>query len=569
MKTQNLMTWLMALALIAGAPAGQAAAGEAGAKESKSGGQAIASLEAAAAASPQDAGIQAELSRAYATAGRAQDAFLAIQKAVLLAPDNLAYHAARIPLANWAGKMDAAAESAERILAKSADDRSAMLALARIRKWQGHLGASSAVYAKYVGKNPDDAAALIEFAQVKAWQGDMAEAIRILDKYEKRFGKDAEAGRARARVLASAERPDESLKVLAAQPADQKKVFEDTFTKALALYYDHDYKKAQDALAVLDSTRPGNPEAIGLRNFIEAPRRSDVRVRGNTYGDSDHLRISNAGADLDLSVSPATRVGASYTWTRLDARSGSGLEDLDGGTAENLRKYQVGVDYTIVPSLSLVAQAGGVLSDDHNAFVGQAGLNLSPTDGLMIKASGERDLVLISPRTVSLDIERKGGALDVSWQPDLLYTLVGFGRFDDFTDGNARSELILAPRRSVLRSQYLNVDLGVRAWWLRFDQRLNNGYYSPEDYKQYSGTVFAYAKLGPSSGLGLIGAVGYYEDETMDKYDFGWSLDAELTVGAFSDWMLKISGAIMQNLRSQSDGAFDANSVGMSVTQRF
>lgn len=529
----------------------------------------VASLEAAAAADPKNPAAQVELSQAYATVGRAQDAFLAIQKAVELSPDNLAYHTARIPLANWAGKTAAAAESAEKILKENPNDRTARLALARIRKWQGRLSDSSREYKRYIDQFADDKAAVIEYAQVEAWQGDMSHALSLLDLYVKRYGMDDIEKRERGRVLASANRPHAAQEAILGQKVVKVDTFEQVFTVALAQFYAHEHKNAQGALEQLDKLRPGNPEARGLRDFIEAPRRTQVRAFGNYYGDSDHLQIIRAGAVAELSVAPDTRLEVLVENVMMDANLNSGLEGIDGAGSKHVFKYQAGVEQYIAPSLSVAGRAGWVELQHDNNFAGSAGLNWRPMDCLTLKAAAGRDVVLISPRAVSMNIETRNALLEMQWEPDLDYTVVAFGRIDDYTDGNQRVEAALAPRRSVLRSQYLNVDMGVRGWWLQFQDRLNNGYYAPEAYEQYSGTMFAYTKLGPQSGIGLIGAAGYYADETMNHYSFGWSVDAELTVGAFADWMLKINGAVVQNLRSYAAGAFDAHAAGISLTRRF
>ena len=112
MNTRHSLISVMIAVMLGTTQAGMLSAGEAEVDAGARAAKEVAALEAAAAAAPDDAEAQVELSRAYATVGRAEDAFKAIEKAVELSPDNLAYHSARIPLANWAGKTEAAAESA-------------------------------------------------------------------------------------------------------------------------------------------------------------------------------------------------------------------------------------------------------------------------------------------------------------------------------------------------------------------------------------------------------------------------------------------------------------------------
>jgi hypothetical protein len=142
-------------------------------------------------------------------------------------------------------------------------------------------------------------------------------------------------------------------------------------------------------------------------------------------------------------------------------------------------------------------------------------------------------------------------------------------RYDDYTDGNERWWGVFAPRAAVLRSEWLNLDLGARYLTFEFDQNLDNGYYDPAWYTQYAGTVFAYVKLGAQTGVSIIGAAGSYRDADFRDWEFGWSLDSEATLGAFADWMLKLRYSIMENLRTTGIDTYQAQAFGVSATRRF
>ena len=129
----------------------------------------IAKLEMSVAASPDNAALHAELSRAYASVGRAARALTEINSAIGIDSNNVSYHESRIQLANWAGDTALAVDSSRRILTLDPNNAGAPLINARLLKWEGKLEASARAYRGYLRTHADNLSAVIELAQVECW----------------------------------------------------------------------------------------------------------------------------------------------------------------------------------------------------------------------------------------------------------------------------------------------------------------------------------------------------------------------------------------------------------------
>lgn len=531
---------------------------------------ALEALTQAVSVSPSNAVLHARLSQGYAVADRPKEALAAMERAVVLAPTNTDYLLARAQLANWIGKPAVAADSYERVLRLRPDDPTALWLLARARMGQGDLDESAGAYRKYLRAHPDQAEAYLEYAKLEAWRGNFAHSIEILDQYGKKFGNQPMVDREQARIYALADKPDAAMALnqplLRAAPTD----FELQFTRAAALHYDRQPRAAAETVDTLAQLRPDSVEVKGIRDFVETPQRPDIQVGGRYYFDNDKLRIKHGEISAGVPIKPESRVIASVEENYLHAPEGSGLESVDGSENVEHRKAWIGVRQIVVPALWGEARVGfaEVLDDVDQDLVYAAKIGGRPWDALRLTGTLDHDYLLISPRSASMPVERTSSQLTAQWEPDLRYTVVGTARYDDMSDDNTFLEGVLAPRRAVLRSEDFNVDLGARGIWSGYDKDLDSGYYDPERYRQYALTAFGYWKLSAECGWGLIGSAGYYKDNTMSDYDFGWAGDTELTFGAFSDWMLKLSGHVLQNLR-QGTGDFHAYATSASLTRRF
>lgn len=117
--------------------------------------------------------------------------------------------------------------------------------------------------------------------------------------------------------------------------------------------------------------------------------------------------------------------------------------------------------------------------------------------------------------------------------------------------------------------EWLNLDLGLSASGFGYTKDLANGYYDPENYERYSLIGLGYLKLSPDSGLSLSGSAGYFRDDSMDNFEFGWSADGALTVAAYADWTFRAAASVFENLRESGLTPFRAYAASASLTRRF
>ena len=85
-----------------------------------------------------------------------------------------------------------------------------------------------------------------------------------------------------------------------------------------------------------------------------------------------------------------------------------------------------------------------------------------------------------------------------------------------------------------MRTQRLNLDLGVVVSQLRTTTNFDNGYYDPRRYQYYAVTAYPYWKVSETIGAGLSLALGVQRDDFSPRFRFGGNASGELTFGIFS-----------------------------------
>jgi hypothetical protein len=168
---------------------------------------------------------------------------------------------------------------------------------------------------------------------------------------------------------------------------------------------------------------------------------------------------------------------------------------------------------------------------------------------------------------VGLGIRRSANRAQLTWEPAIDYHVLLLGGYDTFSDDNERWEVIVAPRRAVLRTQALNLDAGLRGWWYGFADDLANGYYDPGFFQRYSLTLFAYWKVSDNNGVSAIVSAGAGKDDTADRFDFAGEALVGGTFGIFRDWQLAALAAYAYN--RLPSGAFGGVSGSLALTRRF
>ncbi|MCL5059932.1 MAG: tetratricopeptide repeat protein, partial [Candidatus Thermoplasmatota archaeon] len=517
---------------------------------------------------PMDARLYHKLSQAYAAAQNGTSALAAIARAVELDPGNPTYLRTRADLAAWRGDYAMALDSHRRILAIAPDDPGARLGIARVNYWRNRPDESARAYRDYLARQPGVAAAWMEYIVVVTELGDYARATELLETYRQRFGDNLAARKQKARVLAWAERPTPSLAEVAELEASLRDDHELGYTRTVALHYAHRPREALASLAEVARLRPDSKETLDLARFIRTPLRSNATADAGYSTGSDDVTLRHAGVRGEYAINPGTRLFGGADRQRISADVGSGYEKPDGGTSIGYNRAWLGVRHRTSPRLSLDAQIGGGRAEGDGRFIYEVGADLQPADELVLRLARREDLFAVSPLAAGLGIERRANTLDATWTPGLRYTVASRFAYDTFSDGNARWQAELAPRRAFLRTQRLNLDLGVSGRWFGYDQDPGNGYYAPSLYQRYAVTAFTYWKISDDDGVSVAISYGPYKDNTLSGLRAGGDLVAEGFFGLYRDWFLDVKAAL-SSYGGGATGGYRSSLFEVSLTRRF
>ncbi len=508
------------------------------------------------------------LAQAYPSVEDVGRAAAAINRAVELEPNNLEYLRARADIADWAGDYATTLDTCERILRIAPDDPGGLLGLARAQYWQGNTDAASRKYRAYLDKYPQLQLVWMEYIVDETERGNYTAAMDLLEQYRERFGENEAYLKQKARVLAWADRPTPSLSIVSALEPAIPTDYALNYTRTIALADAH---RPSDALASLDEVvklDPLNKDTAFLQRFIRTPLRSNVKFSFGHQSDSDTVSIRQKTLDGVYMISPETRLFGGVDEQQLGARAGSGFTKLNGDGRLNYRRAWGGVKHRVSPGVSLDGQVGAGDAGGRGKHIYEIGADLQPVDQLYMRLFRRRDLYAVSPRAADIGVMRRTNTLTLSWTPNLLYTVDGLFSYDDFSDGNARRKVEFSPHRAFVRSQRLNLDLGVSAYAYRFHMNPGYGYYAPGMYQRYSVNAYNYWKIGDDSGISVVASVGPWKDNTMRHYRTGADLTVEGAFGLYRDWMLQVSGSLSR-YGEEGIGAYNSRAFNIGLTRRF
>jgi tetratricopeptide (TPR) repeat protein len=509
--------------------------------------EAARAMENAAGLVTDDPELFARLSRAHAMANQPRQALLAIDKAVSLAPDSEPYHRARAQLATWSGEYAMATESLHILLDAHPDDAQLRLDLARVESWDGELDEAVEDFRVYLAQHPEDPAALLDLARVESWRGDYGAALEALGAYRDIAGETQEYKNGRARLLAQADRPEEALALteplLNTNPTD----YQALYTQAIAFSQARRFSAVYNSLDALEEIKPGAADTSSLQRYLLTALKPRATLEGGVGSDSDG--IDTAGVDLNgfYAIRPETYFRVGGGWKRMRADLPSGLAAVDGNETVQQSSGWVGLEGALAKNIWALGHIGYESSDaDAGSMLLKAGLSYRPGDTLRLGLTSSHGLHDVSPRAVSLDIERTANLLHATWTPDLRHTLDADFSYDFFTDGNSSWYAGVSPRRTIMRSEWINLDLGISARWQGFDKGPGNGYYSPNFYQQYLAVGLIYLKFSEDAGLSLTVSPVIQKDDSIEDFQFSGNFAFEGTYGLYDDWMLKVRGNFIE-----------------------
>jgi tetratricopeptide (TPR) repeat protein len=529
---------------------------------------AIAALEAAAGASPHDPAIVARLSRAYAAAGHPAPALHAIRAALALSPSDPALLRAAGELASWNGEPGEARRHYDTLLRLQPDDDRAWLAVARARTWDGATDAAVAAYRTFLERAPRDPDGWLELARAESWRGNDAAAAAALAAYRRQFGETAAWRRTLVSAMLRGGRPRSALAALAPLRPGDPLNYDLYLLEGLARVGEGDARRARDVLGSVQMLGPERRETAGLAQQVRAAFGSALQPSVVAYADSDGLRSYRVPASISLAIAPEVRLAAGYERQELRARSGSGLDRIDGGTVAETERGWAGIELRLRPAVLVRAGAGRQTAPGRDRWTYDAGLAFSLGDRARIGLDYEHALFTISPRTVSLGLTRDTTRVRLGAAPGFRWSVEADGSAERLSDGNTRWSGLLSPRRAIVRRQALNLDLGVSGYWFGAAHNLENGYYDPGLYQAYSVVVVPYLKFSENTGLSLFAQAGVQKDDRQRGFEPGGNVAAELTLGIYRAWVLKLHASATQNARLES-GAFGGRSGGVVLLRRW
>lgn len=529
-------------------------------------------LAQAARLNPGKPEILAELSRAYAMNNQPKDALDAMEHALKIEPENVEFLKARAQLANWRGKPKIAADSYYRLIKLMPKEESWVLGLAFAHTWSGKLDRAAGLYRKYFSKHvkTEDLPALVQYIKVQTWRGDYASALKLNDMYLENGGDKEIYRRRKADILSRGGRPRAGMKelqpLLTAKPDD----YEMQTARTIALHYDHRPVEALKGLEELERMRPQSLENKELRRFISTPLRHKIPASSEYYSDSIGIDIFSNNIGGEIRLHPNVLIKGGYSHHYLEAPVESAFNNIDGTRDATHTRQWAGAAIQLGSSAKIDGYAGSEKSEDlPAALTYSVTTSFKLSDQFNVSFNRNLQYFLISPRAASLGIRMTTNQIDFNWEPGLKTVLPMNLRYDTLSDGNSRWSARFAPRFLFKRSARFNLDLGAGAWLFGYKHpHVSNGYWAPHFYQSYMGIANGYIKFGENSGMDFRGEAGVLKADTMDRFMFGWTVDAQGVFGIFGDLMLKLRATYMRN-SFRVNQVFTAYLISASIEFRF
>ena len=526
---------------------------------------AIAALGSAAAADRQNPDLHVRLSQAYAAADNPERALESIERALTLRPADTAYLRAGAVLATWTGDYDTARERYLQLQALEPDNETVLLDLAHVSAWAGQTTKAVDAYRQYLGRAPDAPEAWLELATAETWRGNYTGALAALEEHRSRQGASRAHSLGLARAFAGAGRPSRAVDALEPLWQLDPNDYEVNLARTSAFTMRRSIGQAYQALAAVRAAQPGSPETESAERLVRATLGSSVGPSSSFYADSDDLQIVTVAPSATIRLRSGTDISAGYARSEFRAPRAGGLGTALGNPAI-LKEAWGGLAQT-GGGVTVSGRAGSARAEGQDLTTYAVGARWRVSDAFDIGAERRYGFVAISPHTVELGLTEHRNGIAATWTPTLRVTIDMEGAYSELSDGNRRWEARVSPRRAVVRSEWLNLDLGASAYRLETTRDLSNGYYDPRRYEAYQGTAFPYFKFGEDVGLGVSVALGVQREQGQ-SFKFGGSATAEASFGIYRVWLLRVSASATRNVRQQS-GAFGGYGGAATLVRRF
>lgn len=514
-----------------------------------------------------DAELFASASAAHADVDQPRMALELITRATELAPDRAEYWRDRALIASWLGETTLAIEAYRRALELDPSTTSIQLSLALNEAWSGNLDQAAGNVREYLADFPDDRQAWLYLADFEIWRGNYAGALEALENYRELEGRDSAYDRKRAQALAWARRRDEAMQLIEPMLAERPDDPELLYLNTLALRNTRP-EAAMRSLEMLEEQKPDDKEVIDLGRSTRTPYRPKVALEASRFEDSDSIRMDELGLAGSIRAGLHTELSLRARRLSAEADAGTGLDPIDGSGSIDTQMVEAAIVHRLNPNAELTVGLGQSEADGTESLTRfKVGGRFRMSDSIALELVHSRDRVAISPRTLSLGLNRHSTEARIELSPSVSNYLEFAVSRQHFSDDNRRTGIVGAWRNATVRSQNWNIDLGASGGWTGFRDQNGNGYYAPDRYRYLALTVGAYWKITDDDGISINVAAGGQKDENMSDVEFYGDASIEGIFGIYRDWMLRLKAAYSD--RQQQTGGFDATQVSALIERRF
>ncbi len=457
----------------------------------------------------------------------------------------------------------ALALSASQVQAQQADSLDTQ---ARTRMSQGDSQGALELMQQHVDAMPNDDGARLDLVRYLTWAGKYARAEKNL-LASPALAATEEGRTLHANLLAWGGRWQSAKAINDVLLNNSPEDFMANFNQAIILRQSAQPKTSLPFVEKVNALQPGTKDARDLARGTKVRTDSFVSLDWQQSDDSINIKSTQPRLLASVVLNDEWRITAEAGRNDLSAPLFSPYAPIYGGRSVNENRALVGARFAPNEKTTFGFAIGQSSIPNDSAGLWRASVDFSASDSWFWAAHADHDRVMISPRTASLEITRDAFELRTRFTPDMNWTANASLRFENYSDSNNRDELNLSLSRAIVRKSGFMLDLGGAVQHLHYDFDPGNGYYAPDNYQRYSITASSYIGISENVGLAIQGGLGRQHDENFTAWRSANDLGAELIVGIFSPWELRVRAAYSE--RVQNVGAYDGSSVGFTLTRRF
>lgn len=454
----------------------------------------------------------------------------------------------------------AAALSVAQAQAQSLDTK------ARTRMGEGDSRGALNLMQQHMAASPNDDAARLDLVRYLTWAGKYARAESTL-LANPALAASAEGRTLHANLLAwsgrwqSANAINASL--LGADPED----FMANYNQAVIQRQTAQPASAMPFVDKVNTLQPDTKDARDLARGTKIRTASFVALDWQQFDDSINIKSTQPRLLGSFVLNDEWRLIVEAGRNDISVPSLSPFAPVYGGRSVDENRVLLGAHFAPTEQLALDVGFGQSRIPNDNTSLWRVGVDYRVSDSWLWAANADHDRIMISPRSASLALTREAFEIRTRFTPDMNWTANASIRFDNYSDNNDRNEWNFSVSRAVVRQSGFMLDIGGSLQHLHYDFDPGNGYYAPDNYRRYSLTASSYIGFGDDVGLAIQAGIGQQRDENFTAWRSANDISAELIVGIFSPWELRVRAGYSE--RVQNIGAYDGSSVGITLTRRF